>query len=406
MNNNHEILENLIFIRDDDLCLDSNPYNGKYFIARITAVPVLFVVSAIGSFAPLIAKHNKYFRIPGWCFQAIKFFGSGVIIATGFIHLMAESSRNLTNICLGSPFVDYPFAEGIALIALFLIFFFDVIAHHKLNEKAKRDFNKMGNIEDTTKTSISTSSEEINNDNNTNTFQIQELKESHISMTRDLEALTTTSTTNINHDEERSNSNSITESSSQSSINYKQENERNDSQNNNNPRNLKNLESLYQQILNCIVLECGIVLHSIFVGLSLAIAGDEFITLYIAICFHQMFEGLGLGTRFATTPWPQGKKYIPWVMSLAYSFTTPFACGIGLIVRESYPPGSRTALITTGVFDAACAGILIYNSIAELMAYDFMYSGDFENKSINKILVAFFYLTLGAFAMALIGKWA
>ncbi|KAI5952865.1 hypothetical protein KGF54_003732 [Candida jiufengensis] len=386
MENNFDVLEHLIFIREDDVCLDSNPYNGKYFVARITAVPVLFVVSALGSFAPLIAKYNKKFKIPNWCFQAIKFFGSGVIIATGFIHLMAESSRNLTMKCLGSPFIDYPFAEGIALIALFIIFFFDVIAHHKLSQKAKRKIanSEISEVSSTTNVGIDT--------NKVNEFE---------NKNRDIEALNGSENNNNNQDDVTLENNLYNKSSSStSSINSKQ------STAIIHQNNYKNLESVYQQILNCIVLECGIIFHSIFVGLSLAIAGDEFITLYVAICFHQCFEGLGLGTRFATTPWPKNKRYIPWVMSLAYSFTTPFACGIGLIVRNSYPPGSRTALITTGVFDAACAGILIYNSIAELMAYDFMYSGDFENESITKILIAFFYLTLGAFAMALIGKWA
>lgn len=73
----------------------------------------------------------------------------------------------------------------------------------------------------------------------------------------------------------------------------------------------ESLESIYQRILNCLVLEFGIVFHSVFVGLSLAIAGDEFIALYIAITFHQLLEGLGLGTRFASTTWPKGSCGFP-----------------------------------------------------------------------------------------------
>lgn len=350
----------IIYIRQDteDTCLSTNSYNGKYWAARVSSVPVLFVVSALGSFTPLLAAYSTKFRVPGWIFDAIKYFGSGVIIATGFIHLMAEAAANLSNECLGPPFTEYPFAEGIALIGVFSIFFFDVIAHQRLSVKAKAYLEA-----------------EKNGDSLTGFESVGRLQNVY------LEEMEQESNLSKHAD----GSTEITEVGK---------------------RDLSKLESIYQKILNCVVLECGIVLHSVFVGLSLTIAGDDFVTLYIAISFHQFFEGLGLGTRFATTQWPKGKRYVPWVMSLAYSLTTPCASGIGLIVRGSYPEGSRTALITTGVFDAACAGILIYNSIAELMAFDFMYSGDFKNKSIKKLLIAFIYLTLGAFAMALIGKWA
>ena len=345
-----------IIQRNEDECLAGNDYNGKYFVARITTVPVLFILSALGAFAPLVAMYTQKFKVPSYVFFAIKFFGSGVIIATGFIHLMAEANASLTNTCLGAPFTEYPFTEAIALMALYLIFFFDAVAHKKLVEKAANMSRLENPLQPSDKISISRCS------------------------SGSLSVLSAAK----NIDKEKHSGN----------------------ENEENKAHIKSFEKMYQKILNCIVLECGIVLHSIFVGLSLTISGDEFVTLYIAIGFHQFFEGLGLGTRFATTQWPPGKKYVPWLMSLAYSLTTPLAAGIGLIVRGSYPAGSRTALIVTGTFDAACAGILIYNSVAELMAYDLIYSGDFENSSMNQLLLAYFFLALGALAMAIIGKWA
>ncbi|KAI5950455.1 hypothetical protein KGF57_004324 [Candida theae] len=351
-----------IYIRRDtaDTCTSDNSYNGKYWPARVSSVLVLFVVSALGAFTPLLAAYSTVFRIPAYVFDAIKYFGSGVIIATGFIHLLAEAAENLSNDCLGSPFTEYPFAEGIALIGVFFIFTFDLVAHQRLAVKTKA-------LQEESELGLS-SMEFVAFGGRCNRCPQDEGQGSVLSIKH------TDGSTEIREAE--------------------------------NTQDLSKLESMYQKILNCVVLECGIVLHSVFVGLSVTIAGDDFISLYIAICFHQFFEGLGLGTRFATTQWPTRKRYVPWVMALAYSLTTPIAAAIGLVVRQSYPSGSRTALITTGVFDAACGGILIYNSIAELMAYDFMYSGDFKNKPIKKIVIAFLYLSLGAFAMALIGKWA
>lgn len=160
------------------------------------------------------------------------------------------------------------------------------------------------------------------------------------------------------------------------------------------------------QILNSFVLEFGIVFHSVFVGFSLAVAGEEFIALFVAILFHQMFEGLGLGTRFAVTKWPDTKKYMPWLLALAYSLTTPIAIAIGLGVRHSYPPGSRTGLIVTGVFDSLCGGVLIYNGLVELLAYDFLYSSELLGASNQRVMWAYVCVCFGAFVMALIGRWA
>ena len=350
-----------IFIRQEttDACLSDNPYNGKYWTARVSSVPVLFVVSALGAFTPLLAAYSTIFRVPPCVFDAIKYFGSGVIIATGFIHLLAEAAQNLSKECLGAPFTEYPFAEGIALMGVFFMFTFDLFAHRRLHAKTKALAEGSGSQDDPLS-------------------EFWAVGQRNDQRTEDIEQ------------------GSITSKHTGESTEIKEQE----------TRDMSALESIYQKILNCIVLECGIVFHSVFVGLSLTIAGDDFISLYIAIAFHQFFEGLGLGTRFATTQWPKTKRFVPWVMSLAYSLTTPVAAAIGLGVRRSYAPGSTTALITTGVFDAACGGILIYNSIAELMAFDFMYSGDFKNTPTRKIIIAFFYLSLGAFAMALIGRWA
>jgi zinc transporter 1/2/3 len=50
-----------------------------------------------------------------------------------------------------------------------------------------------------------------------------------------------------------------------------------------------------RMILQCLLLEAGILFHSIFIGLSISIStGTTFIALMIAIAFHQIFEGLAL----------------------------------------------------------------------------------------------------------------
>lgn len=156
------------------------------------------------------------------------------------------------------------------------------------------------------------------------------------------------------------------------------------------PVNDQSKEQYYGQLLNVFVLEFGIIFHSVFIGLSLAVAGDEFKTLYIVLVFHQMFEGLGLGTRIATTNWDK-HRFTPWLLALGYTLCTPIAIAIGIGVRHSYPPGSRRALITNGVFDSISAGILVYTGLVELMAHEFCTVG---NSKVLMVSVRCWQLTL------------
>lgn len=361
----------LISLYDRDVCSSGNNFNGSDFGARISSIFVLLAVSALGSFFPLVAKECPWIKLPGWIFFITRYVGSGVIVATGFIHLLAESSLALTDPCLGGVFVEYPWAEGIALMGVFLMFLLDIVAHKKIEQKVQA------------KTLLE--AEAIENDG----VITRESFNVHRSIVQD--PVDENETKDVKGDLKVNESPAEGTSSGSTPA----------------PAAAPKSEEFYIQILNSFVLEFGIVFHSVFVGLSLAIAGDEFKSLYVAIAFHQMFEGLGLGTRFAMTQWPEGKKYTPWLLSLAYSLTTPIAIAIGIGVRYSYPPGSRISLIVTGTFDGVCAGVLIYNSLVELMAYDFMYSSEFKgDKGTRRMLAAYFFLSVGAFAMALIGKWA
>jgi zinc transporter 1/2/3 len=165
-------------------------------------------------------------------------------------------------------------------------------------------------------------------------------------------------------------------------------------------------ESYAAQMTAVFILEFGVVFHSIFIGLTLAVAGEEFNTLYVVLVFHQTFEGLGLGTRLSAAPWPKSKRWTPYVLAVGYGISTPLAIAIGLGVRKSYPPNSATTLVVNGVFDSISAGILIYTGLVELMAHEFMFSPTMQKAPIRTVLGAFGLMCLGAGLMALLGKWA
>jgi solute carrier family 39 (zinc transporter), member 1/2/3 len=107
--------------------------------------------------------------------------------------------------------------------------------------------------------------------------------------------------------------------------------------------------------MNITLLEGGILFHSVFVGMTVSITVEGFVILLVAILFHQMFEGLGLGARIAAVPYPKG-SIKPWLLVIAFGTTAPFGQALGLITRNSYDPNSAFGLIIVGVFNAMSVG--------------------------------------------------
>lgn len=168
---------------------------------------------------------------------------------------------------------------------------------------------------------------------------------------------------------------------------------------------LQTERSFRQQIAAFLILEFGVIFHSVIIGLTLGSAGDEFPVLYPVIVFHQSFEGLGIGARLSAIPFPKRLSYLPWLLCAAYGLTTPIALAIGLGVRTTYNEASLTANIVSGVLDSVSAGILIYTGFVELLARDFLFNPDRtrDGKQLGFMVGS---VLLGAGLMALLGKWA
>lgn len=75
------------------------------------------------------------------------------------------------------------------------------------------------------------------------------------------------------------------------------------------------------QLIAVGILEFGVMLHSLIIGLTLGVT-DEFIVLFVVLIFHQMFEGLGLGSRLSQLDLPKHLRWAPWVAGILYSLMT------------------------------------------------------------------------------------
>ena len=299
----------------------------------------------IGAVFPVYARAHKGVRVPEWAFFIAKYFGSGVILATSFIHLLGPANTALSNPCLRGVITEYDWVEGIALMTIFALFFTELMAMR---------FSTFGHTHD-----------------DTDPEDLHALPPRAGSITSNDGHGHTPGDDHLGHSREHRDD----------------ENEAHKD---------KPVEDYGAQMTAIFILEFGVIFHSIFIGLTLAVAGEEFNTLYVVLVFHQTFEGLGLGSRLAVTPWTKNKQMTPYILGVAYAVSTPISIAIGLGLRNVYVPGSQTALIINGVFDSISAGILIYTGLVELMAHEFMFSEVMRKARLRVVLSAFFMMCLGA----------
>ncbi|EQB49457.1 ZIP Zinc transporter [Colletotrichum gloeosporioides Cg-14] len=156
----------------------------------------------------------------------------------------------------------------------------------------------------------------------------------------------------------------------------------------------------------CLLLEGGILFHSVFIGMAISVAtGPTFIVFLIAISFHQTFEGLALGSRIAAIQLPRSSMR-PWLMVLAFGGTTPLGQLIGLIVHNLYDPMSQTGLLMVGFMNAISAGLLLFAGLVQLLAEDFLSEKSYKILNGRKRLNAYLAVIGGASLMAIVGAFA
>ncbi|KAH0597590.1 hypothetical protein MHUMG1_04969 [Metarhizium humberi] len=165
-------------------------------------------------------------------------------------------------------------------------------------------------------------------------------------------------------------------------------------------------EETRRQLLQCLLLEAGILFHSVFIGMAISVAtGPAFVVFLIAISFHQSFEGLALGSRIAAVPFPKN-SIRPWLMVLAYGFTTPLGQAIGLIVHKMYDPASMGGLLVVGFMNAISSGLLLYAGLVQLLAEDFLTEKSYRVLKGKKRLQAYLAVVAGSLLMAIVGAFA
>ncbi|KAI1188341.1 ZIP zinc/iron transport family [Nemania serpens] len=370
-------------------CDTGNSYDGRLGI-RISSIFVILVGSFLGAVIPIILARHSKMKVNGTAFFIAKYFGSGVIIGTAFLHLLSPAFEALNNPCLpDGPIKQYDFAAAICLITVFVMFTvellvsrFDIFGHSHGD-----DHNHGPNHPEGANPAIAVrkDSPQTSGDLGTSDSSIKHAESNS-------QVLTNPEAKSGFHAPGLPNDVSYPPGGQDHLGHHRQHEDDN--------------ASLASQMTAVFILEFGVVFHSIFIGLTLAVAGDEFNVLYVVLVFHQTFEGLGLGSRLASAQWPQSKAWLPYILGLGYAISTPISIAIGLGIRTTLQPGSANAMLINGIFDAISAGILIYTGLVELLAHEFMFNAYMRDAGLKVQMFALGCVAVGAGLMAVLAIWA
>ncbi|KAG2315044.1 hypothetical protein Bca52824_018166 [Brassica carinata] len=317
----------------DNTCTDKN----RAFSLKLIAIFTILITSLIGVCLPLFARSVSAFQPERSLFLIVKSFASGIILATGFIHVLPDSFEMLSSHCLNdNPWHKFPFTGFVALISAVFTLMVDSITTSLFSKSGKRE--PCSDV-----ASAESPDEEMG-------------PASH-----------------YGHGLHNSNVKELGSS----------------------------LQLLRYRVI-AIVLELGIVVHSIVIGLSVGATNNTCTIkgLIAALCFHQMFEGMGLGGCILQAEYGWAKKA---VMAFFFAVTTPFGVVLGMALSKTYKENSPDSLITVGLLNASSSGLLIYMALVDLLAADFM--GQKMQRSIKLQLKSYTAVLLGAGGMAVLAKW-
>uniref|UniRef100_A0A1J3IZT2 Fe(2+) transport protein 1 n=1 Tax=Noccaea caerulescens TaxID=107243 RepID=A0A1J3IZT2_NOCCA len=312
---------------DDCASESANPCvnKAKALPLKIIAIATILVASMIGVGAPLFSRSVPFLQPDGNIFTIVKCLASGIILGTGFMHVLPDSFQMLSSKCLGeNPWHKFPFSGFLAMLACLVTLVIDSMATSLYTSK-----NVVGIVP------------HGHGPGNDVALPIKE----------------------------------------------------DDS---------PNAQLLRYRVI-AMVLELGIIVHSVVIGLSLGATSDTCTIkgLIVALCFHQMFEGMGLGGCILQAEYTNMKKF---VMAFFFAVTTPFGIALGIALSTVYRENSPSALITVGLLNACSAGLLIYMALVDLLAAEFM--GPKLQGSIKMQAKCFLAALLGCGGMSFIAKWA
>ncbi|KAL5231109.1 hypothetical protein ABZP36_029885 [Zizania latifolia] len=320
---------------------DAGRDKAKALRLKIVAIFGILAGSAIGAAIPSLGGRFPALRPETDLFLTVKAFAGGVILATGLVHILPAAFEALGSPCLvGGPWKRFPFAGMFAMLSAIGTLVVDTVA--------------------------------------TGYFRRTDAMRKAASV---VDEPTPPAAVDLEASDEHSHAHGMSMVSAPPAAD----------------------DDLVRPRVISQVLELGVVVHSLIIGMSLG-ASDFPSTvrpLVPALTFHQLFEGIGLGGCIVQAKF-RVKSMV--TMALFFSLTTPAGIAVGIAISSVYDENSPTALVVQGLLESAAAGILIYMALVDFLAEDFMKA---KVQSRGRLQLAMnVSLLLGAALMSMLAVWA
>ncbi|KAL4585832.1 hypothetical protein LXL04_010458 [Taraxacum kok-saghyz] len=100
---------------------ENNGNDSTVLKYKLIALACILIAGGIGVSLPFAGNIFPALRPENDSFFLVKAFASGVILATGFIHILPDAFESLTSPCLKEhPWGDFPFTGFVAMVATIL----------------------------------------------------------------------------------------------------------------------------------------------------------------------------------------------------------------------------------------------------------------------------------------------
>lgn len=256
---------------------DEDAYNTPLHAG---AVVIVWFVSTLACVFPILAKKVPGLRIPTRFFFAVRHFGTGVLIATAFVHLLPTAFVSLGNPCLGDFWTtDYNAMPGaIALAAIFFVTIIEMVFHPSRHLPP----------------TSATPENDVEIPPTTEPIPLRRTRSESTALPLRGMAPLHGSTSNMGYglthlqliegEAVMPVRSSPVETRDAGGYKIYQSSVGGSSSSLNAQKDLK----LKKERLQCILLEVGILFHSVFIGMALSVSvGSDFVVLLIAIVFHR-----------------------------------------------------------------------------------------------------------------------
>ncbi|KAH0450021.1 hypothetical protein IEQ34_020713 [Dendrobium chrysotoxum] len=369
-----------------DACRD----DGAAFRLKMMAVGAILIAGIGGVAIPLVGRKRRILRTDGSLFVFAKAFAAGVILATGFVHMLHDAQTALTDPCLPvSPWQRFPFSGFFAMLAALGTLVVD-FASTQMYERKHRE-EQIGLKAAAAAAAAATSSDSI-------VAAAPEFDE-EFGDGEDPMHIVGIHAHAASHRHSHSHPHGHVHAHDDEG----------------------QVSSHVRHVVVSQILELGIVSHSVIIGLSLGVSQSPCTIrpLIAALSFHQFFEGFALGGCISQVELiilgsievdscgvvqAQFKNSAAAMMASFFAITTPAGVGVGTALARQYNYRSPRALVVEGLLDSVSAGILIYMALVDLIAADFL--SHRMSCNFRMQVASYVALFLGAASMSSLAVWA